>query len=257
MSGECAKCDGTGHLLVEGEKGRFVRECSCVADAKIRRELDRAHVPQRYQRCTLDDYLTDFPGSNQSLVMAHLYATRFVQRFPVETGATGVMLVGSIGVGKTHLAVGMLKALILERGASGLFCDYRELLKKLQNTYSQRGDGFEADILAPILNAEVLVLDELGAAKPTEWVTDTIGYVLNTRYNDCRTTILTTNYANQPAAGYETGPSAVNPLRAAVRQDTLGDRIGERIRSRLQEMCVPLELHGSDFRQNARPAEFA
>ena len=69
--------------------------------------------------------------------------------------------------------------------------------------------------------------------KPTEWVTDTIGYVLNSRYNDCLTTIITTNYANLPPVGLETGSSPVNMLRAAVRQETLGDRIGERMRSRL------------------------
>jgi DNA replication protein DnaC len=258
MPDGCSKCAGSGRLLIEGDdRVRYVRDCSCVAEAKLKRALDRARIPQRYQSCSLNDYVTDFPGSNKSLVLAHLYASSFVQRFPVETGTTGVMMVGSIGVGKTHLAVAILKALILERGASGLFCDYRELLKKLQNSYSQRGDGSEADILAPILSAQVLVLDELGAAKPTEWVTDTIGYVLNSRYNDCRTTIITTNYANLPAAGLEAGPSPVTAFRSAVREETLGDRIGERIRSRLQEMCVPLELHGRDFRQSVRRADSA
>ena len=188
--------------------------------------------------------------------MAHLYASNFVKKFPVETGTTGVLLIGSIGVGKTHLAIAMLKALIVDRGASGLFCDYRELLKRLQQTYSQRGDGSEADILEPILTAQVLVLDEVGAMKPTEWVTDTIGYVLNTRYNNCLTTILTTNYANLPPAAVDTSSSSVSILRGALRLETLGDRIGERMRSRLQQMCVPLELQGED-RQSGGRAEYA
>ena len=189
--------------------------------------------------------------------MAHLYASNFVKKFPVETGSTGVLLVGSIGVGKTHLAIAMLRALIVERGATGLFCDYRELLKRLQQTYSQRGDGSEAEILEPILTAQVLVLDEVGAMKPTEWVTDTIGYVLNTRYNNCLTTIITTNYANLPPAAVDMSSSRVSMLRGAVRPETLGDRIGERMRSRLQQMCVLLELQGEDYRQSAGRAEYA
>ncbi len=164
------------------------------------------------------------------------------------------MFVGSIGVGKSHLAAAILKTLIVERGANGLFVDYRELLKKLQHTYAQRGDGSEVDILAPVLNAEVSVLDELGATKPTEWVMDTVGYVLNSRYNSCRTTIITTNYANLPATANPPGMAASSNLRAVSREETLGDRIGERIRSRLQEMCVSLEMQGADFRENVQRA---
>ena len=242
---------------MEGERGRYVRPCSCLQEKKLKRVLDHANLPPRYRECSLENYRLDFAGSNKSLVMAHLYATNFIRGFPVETGTTGVLLVGSIGVGQTHLAVAMLKALILERGATGVFCDYRELLKKLQQSYSQRGDGSEADILAPILGAQVLVLDEVGAMKPTEWVTDTVGYVLNTRYNNCLTTIITTNFANLPASAVEAAPSSVNLLRAAVRQETLGDRIGERMRSRLQQMCVSLELQGQDYRQQAGRAEYA
>ncbi len=192
-------------------------------------------------------------------MLAKSYSAHFVEEFSKSGpgGTPGLMFVGSIGVSKTHLAAAILKALIVERGANGLFVDYRELLKKLQHTYAQRGDGSEADILAPVLKAEVLVLDELGATKPTEWVMDTIGYVLNSRYNSCRTTIITTNYANLPATVNQPGMAASNNLRAVSREETLGDRIGERIRSRLQEMCVPLEMQGVDFResvQRARPS---
>ncbi len=256
---ECSKCGGSGQLLVETDKGRHVRECFCVAKRKLVRSLDRAGIPQRYQECTVEGYITDFPGASRSLMLAKMYAAHFVEAFPKPGagGTPGVMFVGSIGVGKTHLASAILKTLIAERGANGLFVDYRELLKRLQHTYAQRGDGSESDILAPVLAAEVLVLDELGASKPTEWVMDTVGYVLNSRYNSCRTTIVTTNYANRPATVSQPGMADSNTLRAVSREETLGDRIGERIRSRLQEMCVPLEMQGLDFResvQRARPS---
>jgi DNA replication protein DnaC len=175
-----------------------------------------------------------------------------VEGYPVETAGTGLLITGSIGVGKTHLAVGILQALVAERGASGLFYDYRDLLKQVQNSYNQKVAATEMEVLRPVFETEVLVLDELGAAKPTDWVWDTVAHILNTRYNDRRTTIITTNYANMPPlAADSSGP------RAAVREETLGDRIGERMRSRLQEMCVVVEMSGEDFRQKVKRASFA
>ena len=105
-------------------------------------------------------------------------------------------------------------------------------------------------ILRPVFEAELLVLDELGAVKPTEWVWDTVSLILNTRYNDMRTTIITTNLSDAPAAG------AAGDLRKSAREETLGDRIGERMRSRLHEMCRKVELQGEDFRQKVRSASF-
>jgi DNA replication protein DnaC len=95
------------------------------------------------------------------------------------------------------------------------------------------------------------VLDELGAQKPTDWVWDTVALILNTRYNDKRTTIITTNYLDLPPAG-----GGLSSTQRATREETLGDRIGERMRSRLAEMCVRVEMNGGDFRQSAGRARF-
>ena len=120
-----------------------------------------------------------------------------------------------MGVGKTHLAVGVLQRLVRERGAKGLFCDYRELLKSIQNSYNPEVRTTELELLKPVFAADVLVLDDLGAQKPNEWVWDTVALILNTRYNDRQTTIITTNYADLPAAG---GGSS-DPERAAREHD--------------------------------------
>src|SRR5208283_2609003 len=157
-------------------------------------------------------------GVNKTLAAAHMRARKFVEGYPIESGGTGLLLTGSIGVGKTHLAVGILQAVIAERGASGLFWDYRELLKEVQNSYNREVQATEMEILRPICEAEVLVLDELGAAKPSEWVWDTVAQVLNSRYNDRRTTIITTNYANIATLGVETGSNG--QLRASMREET-------------------------------------
>jgi DNA replication protein DnaC len=117
-------------------------------------------------------------------------------------------------------------------------------------------EATELEVLRPVFEAEVLVLDELGAAKPTDWVWDTVAHILNTRYNDRRTTIITTNYPNLPP-GVAQAATGRGAAREAMREESLGDRIGERMRSRLQEMCVVVEMHGQDFRQTVKRATFA
>jgi len=252
MPEPCPICNDTGLRLIQRPDGsRAATDCSCRIARRAARLIEQARIPQRYAHCTLEDYETAFPSADRSLGKALVQARNFVKAYPLETEGKGLLLTGSIGVGKTHLAVGMLQALIAQRGARGLFVDYRDLLKQVQNSYNKSVSATELEVLAPVFDAEVLVLDELGASKPTDWVWDTVAHILNTRYNDRRTTIITTNYANlAPGSGEATGP------RAAVREETLGDRIGERMRSRLQEMCVAVEVHGADFRQGVARARF-
>jgi DNA replication protein DnaC len=152
------------------------------------------------------------------------------------------MFVGLAGHGKTHLAVGVLKALIEEKKCQG-YSAIRALLKQIQNTYNPRTEATEHELLRRVVETEVLLLDDLGSTKPTAWVLDTVAHVLTSRYNYKRTTLVTTNFANLPSA-------------AGGREDTLGDRIGERMRSRLAEMCVSLDVQGEDFRQRAGAARF-
>ena len=106
-----------------------------------------------------------------------------------------------------------------EKGIRCLFCDYRELLKSIQNSYNPQVQATEMEILQPVFDAEVLVLDELGAVRSTEWVFDTVNYVLNSRYNDNKTTIITTNFPDGPEANYEVdnlrSPRPQNGMRAA------------------------------------------
>ena len=250
----CPLCEGSGMKIVERPDGsRAARDCECRLERRVARMIARTNIPKRYEHCTLESFETAFPSATRSLKSAHLSARKFVESYPLETRGTGLLLTGTIGVGKTHLAVGILQALVAERGATGLFYDYRELLKQVQNSYNRQVQATELEILQPVFDAEVLVLDELGASKPTDWVWDTVAHILNTRYNDRRTTIITTNYANAGPLG--SALEATGP-RAAMREETLGDRIGERMRSRLQEMCVVVEMHGVDFRQTVNLARF-
>ncbi len=246
-------CGGMGVREVVRPGGvRSVEACACQAEQRAARLLRRAGIPARYEHCSLDSYHTGFEKADPSLEAALFHARCFVEGYPVTTGGRGLLLTGSVGVGKTHLAVGILHALIVEKGVEGLFCDYRELLKQIQHSWNPQVATTEMEILRPVFDAEVLVLDELGAARPTDWVWDMVALVLNTRYNDKRTTLITTNYADAPPAGNGNG----NAAGRAAREETLGDRIGERMRSRLAEMCVVVEMRGEDFRRTVGRARF-
>lgn len=251
MAEVCSKCDGMGMVVLRRADGRYAAEpCDCRHEVRVNALLERARIPRRYQHCSLESYEANFSGADASLAAAHLMARQFVDGYPATTEGRGLLLTGSIGVGKTHVAVGILQSLVVEKGVRGLFCDYRELLKEIQHSYNAQVTTTELEILEPVFKTEVLVLDELGASKPTEWVWDTVAHILNTRYNDKRTTIITTNYADAAPGGVVAGP------RAAMREETLGDRIGERMRSRLAEMCVPVSMYGADFRQKVGRARF-
>ena len=224
--------------------GKWVsRPCRCQDQERESRRLIAAQIPTRYRDCTLDTFEI-YHEADRSLSEALLTARRFVDEYPAGTAGKGLLFSGSMGIGKTHLAVGVLHRLVRERGARGLFCDYRELLKSIQNSYNQDVRTTELQLLKPVFAAEVLVLDDLGAQKPNEWVWDTVALILNTRYNDRQTTIITTNYDDVPA-----GAGTLTDTQRAAREQTLGDRIGDRMLSRLAEMCIRVRMSGKDCRQ--------
>jgi DNA replication protein DnaC len=248
----CPACNDTGWKTIGDGRERRVTRCDCQRQQFAQKLIEHACIPQRYKHCELSNY-DILPGPHErTQSLAHLTAKRFVENYPTDD-RNGILFVGSIGVGKTHLSVGILKELIVSKSVPCLFYDYRELLKEIQNSYNPSVATTEMQVLRPVFEAEVLVLDELGAVKPTEWVWDTVSHILNTRYNDKRTTIFTTNFADQPPSGSSEESERSRAFRAA-REETLGDRIGERMRSRLHEMCKVVKLEGEDFRTKFRSA---
>jgi DNA replication protein DnaC len=221
--------------------------CECVRQLQGERMLEAARIPRRYRHCELSNF--DHDGNFRSLAKAHMASLRFVEEFPLESA--GLLFVGPIGCGKTHLAVGIAKELVTQKATACLFYDYRELLKEIQNSYNASVQVTEMEVLRRVFDADVLVLDELGAAKPSEWVWDTVAHILNTRYNDKRTTIITTNFVDEPSVMAEGAER-----RREKRDDTLGDRIGDRMRSRLHEMCRVVRVEGEDYRMKIKNASF-
>ncbi len=257
---DCSVCKGTGWKLVprkDGTPGQVAVACECGVEERAEIVMERARVPKRYEHCDFESYATDLADGKtwttqheQALKQAKLLTQAFVRDYPGTE--KGLLLMGPSGVGKTHLAVAALKELI-RRGHNGLFCDYRELLKEIQASYNPASESTEMGVLEPVRTAEILVLDDLGASKPSAWVLDIIGLVLNARYKEKRMTILTTNYFEETATP-EPAPRLPSGQRMVVKEDTLADRIGARMRSRLYEMCRTIEVYAPDFRREARQA---
>jgi DNA replication protein DnaC len=224
----CALCEGTGWRPVEENGVRRVGRCGCWRDGVSRQRVDEARIPKRYLHCTLENFV----AYNPSLARAVDLARRIVETFP--QARKGLFLEGQPGVGKTHLAVAALKEVVQRAGARGLFYDTRDLLRVIRSTYDPSIRTTEIEILRPVMDAELLVLDDLGAEKTSEWVDETMNLIVNTRYNERRLTIFTSNYPDIPD---DTDSNA------------LVFRIGHRMRSRLHEMCDFEVMDGADYRE--------
>jgi DNA replication protein DnaC len=306
---DCPICQGSGWKVVErtaegaqalsvDKPGPSIGEpkmvwavpCDCTAGDRTDRVLAKARVPERYRHCDFENYDADLQYDNpsapeviawtRSLEKAKVTVQMFATEFPIGSEC-GLLLMGPCGIGKTHLAVAALKR-IVQRGHSGLFYDYQDLLKEIQGSYSAESQSTEISVLEPVLKAEILVLDDLGSSKPSLWAIEMVGHILNTRYNAKRVTIITTNYLDpefmadsEPEVrtrtigeGRRGGVSDSSRSTSVVRlpsgeligvskkEDALHERIGKRMRSRLYEMCRTVHVSAPDYRKLARDAGF-
>jgi len=245
----CSACFGTGVTIVPGKGAKICEQCQPRRGDQL---LEAARIPRRHAACNFDNYRV--PAGLSSLHWALMKAKTLVNDYPAVE--RGLLLTGSVGVGKTHLAVAILQGLIA-KGVSCLFCEFGSLLKQIQDSYNPISKTSELRVLAPVYQAEVLVLDELGSTIPTDWVRDTMYQIINKRYNDKKLTIFTTNYLDVPRIEKAHEPEVASRTfskkgssERIKEMTTLEERIGTRLRSRLYEMCNAVVIEGEDYRKS-------
>lgn len=233
---ECVTCRGTGWLIVRRDETEAVAPCpDCRNRSSLERRLTAARIPPRYQDRGFEAYSVHHASQEDALTKAVDYVERYPQ---VERG---LLFSGPCGVGKTHLAVAILRAAIQEKGVEGRFVDEAELLRRLQYSYSPDSVDTEREVMLPLMEADLLIWDDLGTGRPTDWVRETIRMVINYRYTNQKQTIMTTNWPLRKAQG-------------PALDSTLEERIGTRLFSRVMEMCEVIEVEGPDARTKIHKA---
>lgn len=219
----CPRCNGTGWIPLPGDSLR-VEACGCQGDLRRQQRIAAASIPKRYEHCTLDT----FREAATELKNARKRVQEFVDLWPNTPNGKGLLLTGGCGVGKTHLAVAALLD-IVNSGKPGrvLFSNFQDLIQEIQASFDSDQVPSKSELLRPLLEVDLLVLDELGSQKPTTFVQDILYYVINTRYNSELATIFTTNYYDHPLD---------------TKEESLEQRIGKRLRSRLAEMTQRIEF---------------
>jgi DNA replication protein DnaC len=236
----CKLCGGSGWKIVERAGLSGAERCECSYAARNAAIKENSRIPVNYQHASLDNFIVpqDNPVARQGLGTVLMQVRSFVREYPAGD-RPGLLLIGEPGSGKTHLAVAALRAL-LEKGHEGVFFDYQNLLDKIRAGYNATSGASEREAYRDALDAPVLLLDDLGAHRVTEWVEDTVTSIITDRCNNRKTLIATSNLPDPDVTGAMieyTGAGGV-----AVHRKTLAEMIGARARSRLFEMCKVVKM---------------
>ena len=243
----CAKCGGTGWKIVERAGLSGAERCDCVAVKRTGDLQETANIPPNFKNATLDNF--QFPRDNpiamQGLSSVVLDVRNFAREFPA-ADHPGLLLIGAPGLGKTHLAVGVMKVLIA-RGHECVFFTYQNLLERIRTGWDAGSGISDREAYQTALDAEVLVIDDLGAHRIVDWVEDTITAIITHRCDHKKPLIATTNLADQEESKKFAMPDG---SEKTIRKRTLAETIGPRSRSRLFEMCRVVRMPAvEDYRE--------
>ena len=233
----CPKCGGSGWIIIERAEVSGAEPCACRAEGRSARLEERSQIPSLYRNASFENFNITSPDLRAAVLAVKKYA----DDFPNDS-RPGLLLIGEPGTGKTHLAVSALRR-IMEKGFECLFCDYQNLLDRIRSGYDAASNSADKEAYRVALDSDVLLLDDLGAHRVTDWVEDTITAIVTYRCNNRKPLIATTNLPD-PDAG-----SAViqrSGLDKPEYRRTLAEHIGARARSRLFEMCTVVRIHHTE-----------
>lgn len=216
----CPKCHGTGFIITE----RGAEPCECREEQLYQERLRQARIPQKFLAKSLDSFVARDKLRNRMVSDARDFINTFNPKAPEET--KGLILKGPTGSGKTHIATAILTG-VVKKGYSGVYYNVTELLKDLRETYSRDSEEVEANIIGRAGEVDLLVLDDLGSEATSGWVRDRLYLIINRRYENLKPLIVTTN----------------------LEPDELTKQVGDRITSRIEEMCHTYDFPAEDYRR--------
>lgn len=243
---DCPLCFGTCGISQDGR----VSDCVKPSPLRIIGLVNEAKIPGRYLDADLGQF-SNFSGSGKQVIAQ---IQRWIDNF-VPGKSSGLLLTGSVGVGKTYVLCAIAKKLAL-RGVSVRFADFFQLLNELRDSYS--AETRDTVTLKPLNEFDVLIIDELGKGRNSEWEVSIADSLISDRYNGNKSVIASTNYALKESANdlakqqmelYSSSTAPANQMNTDTFE-TLVRRLGPRIYSRLKEMTVFLELTGDDCRRH-------
>jgi DNA replication protein DnaC len=216
-------CDGSGFVI--DEASRVATPCRCRPQRIERRRARTlsAVIPRRYHGVSFDRP----PISAMHDVIVRP-VRQFVRRVDDELDAGhGLWLFGKTGTGKTSLAM-LVSTAALDAGRSVAIYSLPRLLAEIRSTFEAASEGRYLDFIDRLAAVDLLHVDDVGAENTTPWVLEQLYTIVNARYEEERSIVITTNIEDA---------------------DQLAAQIGTRTVSRLEEMCTVLPLFGEDARK--------
>jgi DNA replication protein DnaC len=200
--------------------------------------IPNAGIPYKFLNASFENFAIprDNPVASTALTPRFLEIRKYAREYNPALRKPGLLIIGSHGIGKTHLAVAAFKE-ILRRGFDGVFFDYQTLLDRIQGSWNPTAGAAEREAYQTALDSPVLLLDDLGARRSIEWVEDTVTAILTHRCNNNKALIATSNlWVDQTLSGRVTAGGTPR------YEKSLAEVIGRRAASRLYEMCRIVEM---------------